>query len=177
MATNIPSRPRFSGPKTVRISIIASEYNEKLVNALIENTEEELTAILSQVKIEIYRVPGAFEIPAAVEHHLDTVKKGQEPNAIICLGVLIRGKTLHADLVAQSVTNALQEQAVRHTIPLINEVLLVDDKKQAYARCVSAKLNRGVEAARSAMSMVQAFHNMDSASGTKISMRMHPSQA
>jgi len=176
MSTSIPSRPRFSGPKSVRITIIATEYNDRLVEALLENTVEELEAIYSRIKIETLRVPGSFEIPVCLENYLDTVKENVAPQAIIALGVIIRGKTAHGDNVAESVTQALQDQAVRHKIPIINEVLIVDDKKQAFARCVSTKLNRGVEAARTAMKMVQLFHKIETKTG-KVSMRMHPSKA
>ena len=74
---------------------------------------------------------------------------------------IIRGATAHADLVAESVTTSLQHLAVTHRVPIIHEVLLVDDDKQAYARCIGSNLNRGREAARIAASMVDIFAEID----------------
>jgi 6,7-dimethyl-8-ribityllumazine synthase len=80
---------------------------------------------------------------------------------VIALGLIIRGSTAHADLVAESVTTSLQQLAVDHRVPIIHEVLLVDDEKQAYARCIGANINRGREAARAATSMIDIFQELD----------------
>jgi 6,7-dimethyl-8-ribityllumazine synthase len=83
------------------------------------------------------------------------------PACVIALGLIIRGSTQHADLVATCVTDALQQLAVQSLRPIIHEVLLVDDEKQAYARCIGAQLNRGREAARAAASMMDVFLDLD----------------
>ena len=80
---------------------------------------------------------------------------------MIALGVIIRGSTDHADLVAVSVCNGLQQLAIESKRPIINEVLLVSDEKQAYARCIGSQLNRGKEAARAAASMIDIFQELD----------------
>ena len=64
-------------------------------------------------------------------------------------------------MVAESVTTSLQQMAVAHQVPIIHEVLLVDDEKQAYARCIGANINRGREAARAATSMIDIFIELD----------------
>lgn len=157
MSTALPARPRSAPTQKVRIAIVASLYNEQYTQALVDNVKEELAAILPNAQLDIARVPGAFEIPVACEVLLD----GQTPpDAVIALGVIIQGKTKHACMVAESVTASLQEMAIRHKKPVIHEVLLLDDEKQAYARCMAAKLNRGVEAARAAHSMLELFQAM-----------------
>ncbi len=80
---------------------------------------------------------------------------------MIALGLIIRGSTEHADLVGRSVTDSLQQLAIQSLRPVIHEVLLVDDEKQAYARCIGAKLNRGREAARAAAAMIDVFQELD----------------
>ena len=85
----------------------------------------------------------------------------QRPACVIALGVILKGATAHAELVARSVTEALQGLAVSSRIPVINEVLLLEDEKQAYARCIGANLNRGKEAARAAAAMVDVFMELD----------------
>jgi 6,7-dimethyl-8-ribityllumazine synthase len=60
-------------------------------------------------------------------------------------------------LVAESVTQSLQQIAVYHVTPVIHEVILCDDSKQAYARCIGSKLNRGKEAARAALAMMDSM--------------------
>jgi 6,7-dimethyl-8-ribityllumazine synthase len=83
------------------------------------------------------------------------------PACIIALGLIIRGLTAHADLVARSVTDSLQQLAVSSQRPIINEVLLVEDEKQAYARCIGSQINRGREAARAASLMIDVFRELD----------------
>ena len=145
MSLALPPKPRIIGPK-VRICIVASKYNEQFTDALVENTIEELGELVPQGRVDLIRVPGAFEIPVMIAAVLDR----DPPACIIALGLIIRGSTEHADLIGRSVTDALQQLAIESQRPIIHEVLLVSDEKQAYARCIGAQLNRGREAARAA---------------------------
>ncbi|MGL4398308.1 MAG: 6,7-dimethyl-8-ribityllumazine synthase [Luteolibacter sp.] len=156
MSTALPPKPRIVGPK-VRICIVASKYNEQFTDALVENTIQELGDLVPQGRVDLIRVPGAFEIPVMVASILDR----DPPACVIALGVIIRGSTEHADLVASSVTYTLQQLAVQSMRPVIHEVLLVADEKQAYARCIGAQLNRGREAARAAAAMIDVFLELD----------------
>ena len=159
MSNALPPKPRIVGPK-VRICIVASKYNEKFTEALVENTIQELGELMPQARIDLIRVPGAFEIPVMAA----TVLRNDPPACVIALGVIIRGSTEHADLVGQSVTNALQGLAVESLRPVIHEVLLVDDEKQAYARCIGTQLNRGREAARAAVTMIDVCNELERSS-------------
>ncbi|MDB6079877.1 MAG: 6 7-dimethyl-8-ribityllumazine synthase, partial [Akkermansiaceae bacterium] len=88
--------------------------------------------------------------------------RGESPPAcVIALGVILKGATSHADMIASSVTRSLQELAIAYKVPVIHEVLLVEDEKQAYARCIGANLNRGREAARVAAAMVDVFSEIE----------------
>lgn len=157
MSTALQPKPRIIGQK-VRICIVASKYNEKFSDALVENAIEELGNLVPLARIDLIRVPGAFEIPAAVANVLS---RENSTNCVIALGLLIRGDTGHADLIAASVTNALQGLAVSHLIPVVHEVLLLDNEKQAYSRCIAASKNRGLEAARAAAGIIDVFEEID----------------
>jgi 6,7-dimethyl-8-ribityllumazine synthase len=155
MSTALPPKPRIIGQK-IRLVIVAAKYNEQFADALLENTIEELGEVLPNARIDLIRVPGAFEIPVTIETVLDR----DTPVCAIALGVVIRGATAHAELVVGSVTDALQQLAIEHQTPVIHEVLLLEDEKQAYARCIGTNLNRGREAARAAAAMVAVFKDI-----------------
>ncbi len=156
MSSALPPKPRIIGPK-VRICIVASKYNPEFADALVQNAISELGELVPQGRVDLIRVPGAFEIPVMVAAILER----DPPACIIALGLIIRGSTEHADLIARSVTDSLQALAIQSLRPIIHEVLLVEDEKQAYARCMGAQLNRGKEAARVAAGMIDIFQEFD----------------
>lgn len=157
MSTALPPKPRVISAKRNRIAIVASKYNEKYTDSLVDFVIDELGDYLPQARVDLIRVPGAFEIPVTVR----TIIELEEPSCVIALGVIIEGKTQHANLVAKSVTDSLQNLAVQYQTPIINEVLLVEDEEQAKERCLDEDLNRGIEAARAAATMVEVFHELD----------------
>jgi len=159
MSSALPPKPRILGRK-FRVVIVASKYNETFTDALVENAVEELAELVPNGRVEIVRVPGAFEVPVTVSAVIDQEK----PSCVIALGLIIRGATQHGDLVGTSVSNALQQVAIRTNCPIIHEVLLVDDEKQAYARCIGDELNRGKEAARAAAVMLEVFQELERSS-------------
>lgn len=154
----ITRRPRLIGPRRT-FAIVASTFNEDLVQGLIDACRSELLALMPNASIPLYRVPGAFEIPVCTEY----VVKHSGCDVVIALGVVIQGETAHADIIARTVATQLADIAVRHELPVINEVLLVGDEAQAHARCFGTELNRGVEAARAAFSMTELFQKLHTA--------------
>lgn len=134
-------------------------YNEPLMNGLLESTKAELLGLMPAASVPLYRVPGAWEIPVCAEY----VMQYTNADVIICLGIVIRGETGHADLITQSVSDKLQEMSVRHLTPIINTVLLVDDEAQARLRVFGDQMNRGVEAARAALNMAELFSKLHTA--------------
>ncbi|MDO4409943.1 MAG: 6,7-dimethyl-8-ribityllumazine synthase [Akkermansia sp.] len=155
MSTELPRRQRSSGTRA-KICIVASEYNETYTQALVDNCSDELAAVLPAAKIEIVRVPGAFEIPVTIKSILSREPE-RCPDTVIALGVILRGSTDHADLIGSTITQALMQLALEFTTPIIHEVLLLADEKQAFARCIASQLNRGREAARTAGRMAELF--------------------
>lgn len=152
MASKLPTRPpKLHSVSAPRIAIVASEYHPEMVQALVNNTCKELYQIDEKCVIELFGAPGAFEIPVVAE----MVAAQRRHDVIIALGLIIQGRTKHADLIGESVTHALQQIALKHVIPVIHEVLLLSNEEEARARCLDQELNRGVEAARAAATMLR----------------------
>ncbi len=158
-------------------AIVASRYNARYVDSMLRAAKEELwRADVSS--IQIVRVPGAFEIPVAAKHlartahplasdpSAFTVRPGgaspqlRQLSAIICLGVILRGETVHAAHIGEAVSRALMQIQLDHVIPVIHEVLLLENEKQAIARCLDPKHNRGAEAAQTAMAMAHVMEKL-----------------
>lgn len=157
MANILPTRPRMMSQQQRRsFAIIASQYNPAYVRALVHHATRELGVVAPNANVSTYEVPGAFEIPLLVQE----VATLGTYDAIIALGVIIRGETEHADLIGKAVTDALLDAGLRYRIPVIHEVLLLNDEAQAKARCLEPELNRGTEAARIAVRMVQTLSEL-----------------
>jgi 6,7-dimethyl-8-ribityllumazine synthase len=100
--------------------------------------------------------PGAFEIPLLAK----LVAEKKKYNAILALGVVLQGATAHADLIGRAVTDSLQRISLEYSVPVINEVLLLQNEDQARQRCLELELNRGIEAARAAVSSARTVREI-----------------
>lgn len=156
MSDQLPSRPNPLRQEPLNLAIVASEYNPRWVDALIDSTRAELTALAPESNIAVHRVPGAFEIPVVVQ---EVALRGGV-DAVIALGVIIQGATAHADLVGRSVTDSLATIALKTRTPIIHEVLLVENEAQAEKRTTGEDLNRGLEAARAAIRVIEAVRSV-----------------
>jgi 6,7-dimethyl-8-ribityllumazine synthase len=149
---------KIAGVKQVggRFVIVASKYNARYVDAMLKAA----VAVLKKARaeeVQIVRVPGAFEVPL-VAAKLATVSPS--PSAIICLGVILRGATSHAQSISDVVSYALGTIALQAQVPVIHEVLLLENEQQAIERCLSKKHNRGAEAALTAIEMSQLMASL-----------------
>jgi len=153
MSNMLPSRPRLPQFQRMSFGIVASQYNPEYVKGLVDATRAELSVLVPNVSVTLFEVPGAFEIPVILQ---ELAHRGGF-DAIIALGVIIQGETAHAELIGNSVTQALQDIALRFRTPVVHEVLLVKDEEQARARTLCAELNRGTEAARAAVRIAQVL--------------------
>src|SRR5438270_3297312 len=147
MSNLISPRPRTVLSAKRHFPIVSSQFNSAYVQGLIDHTTAELRVLITGVTTSLLQVPGAFEIPIVVRE-LALQKRG---DAIIAIGVILKGKTDHAENLSRSVTDALQRIAVTHGVPVINVVLSFDDEDQARERCLENEINRGTEAARAAV--------------------------
>lgn len=140
-----------------RFAIVASKYNARYVDAMLRAAKAEILRAGGQV--EIIRVPGAYEIPvvAAKLARSSRVTDHGSLSGLICLGVILRGATTHAQHIGEAVSNALVQIQIQHEIPVIHEVLLLENEQQAKERCLDKKHNRGTEAAQTALKMARVM--------------------
>jgi 6,7-dimethyl-8-ribityllumazine synthase len=155
MSNLIPPRRRAIAIRR-QFAIVASQFNAEYVQGLVDHTTSELRKLAPHTVVTTHQVPGAFEIPIVVRE-LASQKK---VDAIIAVGVILQGKTNHAENLSRSVTDALQRIAVDCAVPVINVVLSFDNETQARERCLEEKINRGTEAARTALEITNIMADL-----------------
>ena len=155
MSKSVPPRPHVVAAKC-RFAIVASQFNARYVQGLVDHAEEELHSLASSAAISIHRVPGSFEIPVVVRE----LARKKKNNAIIACGVIMQGETNHAKNLSRSVTEALQRIALDYGVPVINVVLSFDNDDQARERCLENRINRGTEAARAAVEIARVMSDL-----------------
>ena len=141
-----------------RFVIVASNYNARYVDAMLRAARTEI--LRAGGVVEVIRVPGAYEIPVVVARLARPAVSRPSPAAIICLGVILRGATTHAQHIGEAVSNALALIQIQHEVPVIHEVLLLENEQQARERCLSRTHNRGTEAAQTALQMARVMREL-----------------
>ena len=137
-------------------AIIASRYNARYVDAMLRAAQKCLRRGRAG-KVLVVRVPGAYESPVVAAR----LARAHTPlSAIICLGVILRGATTHAQHIGEAVTDALTRIQIEREIPVIHEVLLLENHRQARERCLSRDHNRGTEAAQTALTMARVMQTL-----------------
>src|SRR5258708_5111467 len=147
-------------------AIIASRYNARYVDAMVRAAQAELKRAGARRTL-VVRVPGAYEIPLVAAYLANPApaqaawdSRHSSPAALICLGVILRGETVHAAHIGEAVSRALMDIQVRCQVPVIHEVLLLENEAQARARCLSKTHNRGAEAAQTALAMARLMSEL-----------------
>jgi 6,7-dimethyl-8-ribityllumazine synthase len=153
----------FSGDfsaQGLRIGIVAGRFNDFVVDNLIAGAIDTLVRHgAKEEDIDLARVPGAVEIPLAVQRMAQTGKY----DAIIALGAVIRGGTPHFDYVAGECSKGLGQLTLQLDIPISFGVLTVDTIEQAIERAGTKAGNKGAEAAMGTIEMVNVLRQIESA--------------
>lgn len=141
----------------LRFTIVASRFNERVVERLIEGAAAELARLgAGAEQVELLRVPGAFDLPVVARRVAVTGRA----DAIIALGAVIRGTTPHFEFVASECASGLQRVATDTGVPVAFGVLTTDDLAQADERAGGGAGNRGADAAQAAVRLASLLRRL-----------------
>jgi 6,7-dimethyl-8-ribityllumazine synthase len=134
--------------------IVEARFYDDIQDALLEGAVAELNA--AGLTHEVITVPGALEIPAAIAIAVDAAEKGgKRYDAAVALGCVIRGDTIHFEIVSTESSRGLMDLSIAKRFPLGNGILTVNTEAQAWARARAGELNKGGDAARAAIAMLR----------------------
>ena len=147
-------------PKGARIAIVSSRFNHFIVDRLVEGALDAIARHGGDLgKVTSVKVPGAWEIPVAVQR----IAEGKKVDAIVALAAVIRGSTPHFDYVAGEVTKGIAQTQIHTGIPVAFGVLTTDSIEQAVERAGTKHGNKGWDAAVSAIEMISLAKALDAA--------------
>jgi 6,7-dimethyl-8-ribityllumazine synthase len=152
--------PHFEGdlsPPPSRFAVVAAKFNSEIVSPLLEGALDAFGRHgVPADRIDVVRVPGAFEIPLTAQKLGDS---GQYA-AIVCLGAVIKGDTDHYEYVCRAATDGITQAALSCEIPMIFGVLTCTTEEQALDRAGGKAGNKGFEAAEVAIEMVNLMSKL-----------------
>jgi 6,7-dimethyl-8-ribityllumazine synthase len=144
-------------PEGSRFTIVASRFNSFIVERLVEGAVDTLVRHGAAAdRITIVRVPGSWEIPIVA----GAVAKKGGVDAIIALGALIRGATVHFEYIAGEVSKGLGQVSMQSGVPVTFGVLTCDTLEQAIERAGSKSGNKGADAALAAIELVSLLREL-----------------
>lgn len=140
--------------ENLKFTIVVSRFNDFITAKLLDGAIDCLLRHnCDEESINIFKVPGSFEIPVAV----DKIASKKKSDAIICLGTVIRGDTPHFDYIANEVSKGIANTSLKYGIPISFGVLTTDSIEQAIERAGTKSGNKGWDAALSAIEMANLF--------------------
>jgi 6,7-dimethyl-8-ribityllumazine synthase len=137
-----------------RFAIVASRWNDFISSRLVEGALDALERLgVDEKQVEVFRVPGAFEIPLLALR----LAESEKFDAIICIGTIIRGQTPHFEYIAGEVTRGIGEAGLQTGVPVVYGVVTADTVDQAIDRAGVKLGNKGFEAATTAVELVNLY--------------------
>jgi len=136
--------------------IVEGRYYDKIQDQLLEGAVKMLEEL--GASHDLYSVPGAFEIPAAIAFAAKTegdISGGQQYDGFVALGCVIRGETSHYDHICQEVSRGLMDLSLRHSLAIGFGLLTCEDREQALVRAAVNGGNKGGDAARTCIKMYE----------------------
>jgi 6,7-dimethyl-8-ribityllumazine synthase len=138
-------------PPEARVAIVAARFNEHIVEKLLEGCLRRLEQMgIGATRVEVFRVPGAFELPLAAQ----AAVRSRRFEAVICLGAVVRGDTPHFDYVAGECARGLRQVNLAESVPVIFGVLTTNTEQQALDRAGGSHSHTGEAAAEAAAEMI-----------------------
>ncbi|MBU1908838.1 MAG: 6,7-dimethyl-8-ribityllumazine synthase [Verrucomicrobia bacterium] len=138
----------------LKFGIVVSRFNDFLTRQLIAGALDCLARHgAAEADIVVAWVPGAYEIPLAVQK----LAQGKKCSAVVALGAVVQGATPHAELINTQLARALMQIALESGVPVIDGVVAAETLEQAIERCGTKSGNRGWIAAQSAIEMANLF--------------------
>ena len=142
----------------MRLVVVAARFNEHVTTRLLEGARATVASRGGARDLDVYWVPGAFEIPLVAKRLAAT----GEIDAVICLGAVVRGGTPHFEYVAGACATGVETAALETGVPMAFGVLTTDDEQQALDRAGGRDGNKGAEAALTAIEMVALLRSLPS---------------
>lgn len=140
-----------------RYAIVVARWNSEITETLLKGAVETFEAHgAGPEQIDVYFVPGSFELPQAAAQAAKTGKYV----AVCTLGVVIQGETDHHDYINHAVARGLTQLGIETGVPILFGVLTVKNEEQAWARAGGEHGNKGAEAALAAMEMAAVYRRM-----------------
>ncbi len=144
--------------KGLKFGIVVSRFNDFICERLLSGALDVLVRNgAADGDIDVFRVPGAFEIPPVARK----MALSNKYNAVICLGAVIRGATPHFDYIAAEVSKGVAMIGLESEVPVTFGVLTTDNLEQAIERAGSKAGNKGWDAALSAIEMANLYREMN----------------
>ena len=145
----------------MRVAIVVARFNDFITDRLLDGAQAALReAGLGDGDIDVWRVPGAFEIPMAAQR----VAEAGKVSAVVCLGCLIKGATPHFEYISSACAHGITAAAASTGVPMAFGVLTTNSAEEALERAVSGPGNKGREAADAAIEMARLFAQIGSPS-------------
>jgi 6,7-dimethyl-8-ribityllumazine synthase len=137
-----------------RLLIVEARFYEDIADVLLAGAKRALSE--AGVVFDCVSVPGSLEVAPAIAIALDAGERAGKPyEGVIALGCVIRGETLHFEIVSQESARALIALSVERRVPIGNGILTVDTDAQAWARARPEEADKGGDAARAALVLVR----------------------
>jgi 6,7-dimethyl-8-ribityllumazine synthase len=137
-----------------RFAIVASRWNDQIVSKLIDGAQDALKqSRADESAVKLFRVPGSFELPLCALKAAES----KEFDAVICLGVIIRGETPHFDYVAAEAARGINEAGLKTGVPVMFGVITANTVEQARARAGVKRDNKGYDTALAAIEVVNLY--------------------
>jgi len=145
---------KFEDLAGARILVVEARFYDDIADALLDGAKTALDA--ARAAFEVVTVPGSLEIPAAIAIVLDAAERGGQPyDGAVALGCVIRGDTIHFEIVSMQSARGLMDLSVARAFPVGNGIITVDNEAQAWTRARRAELDKGGDAARAALAMLR----------------------